>query len=482
MSDEKSTWKETDPRHRVKMMSDEDNAEINELWNTPRYKDKMVEMPDCYSWLDLHAKWEKKSDKTVLLIKGLGWQIFEKKNDKAIVVAEGYDFAELEELEAKPGQTLRKFYGYRIVVEIEGKWWSSRYSLLTESQTVNEQRSTHTPKPIQCHPFVHFMLKGVDGNVVTIDLDTPDPVNEVAVGFGLIETKPDYEQIAKDEKKQLEEKHKSRFTPKYLPLPTGFPALDKLLGGGIQSCRLTILAGATGIGKSSLLSQLVCNIPDAHYLVTKEQIVDVLDRIRKQGGQLEDPEGTLFDSDDLVNMWGRPVDQPTAPLIYDYLREKICPGGLLIIDGGEYIEHSSGKLTTHFAIEEGFKELSLYARQAEIAIVATLPINAPSPFDVPTVASVSPRKATEYASQVLCLFRDPAGYIVRLVKNSMGTPGDVMADFDRSTLRWDIKLSEKQIEEEATENSKEIIGDLFSKYGGKLPKSLFSKKGKKVNK
>ncbi len=46
-------------------------------------------------------------------------------------------------------------------------------------------------------------------------------------------------------------------------VPTGFPAIDRVLGGGLVPASVTLLAGEPGIGKSTLLLQLVANLSAA---------------------------------------------------------------------------------------------------------------------------------------------------------------------------------------------------------------------------
>ena len=46
-------------------------------------------------------------------------------------------------------------------------------------------------------------------------------------------------------------------------IPTGFPSVDRVLGGGLVPASVTLLAGEPGIGKSTLLLQLVANLSAA---------------------------------------------------------------------------------------------------------------------------------------------------------------------------------------------------------------------------
>ncbi len=46
-------------------------------------------------------------------------------------------------------------------------------------------------------------------------------------------------------------------------IPTGFPGIDRVLGGGIVPASVALLAGEPGIGKSTLLLQLVANLSAA---------------------------------------------------------------------------------------------------------------------------------------------------------------------------------------------------------------------------
>jgi DNA repair protein RadA/Sms len=46
-------------------------------------------------------------------------------------------------------------------------------------------------------------------------------------------------------------------------VPTGFPGIDRVLGGGLVPASVTLLAGEPGIGKSTLLLQIVANLSAA---------------------------------------------------------------------------------------------------------------------------------------------------------------------------------------------------------------------------
>ena len=56
-----------------------------------------------------------------------------------------------------------------------------------------------------------------------------------------------------------------------LPRPTGLPELDRVLGGGLVPGSVTLLGGEPGIGKSTLLLQLLAGWPDRTLYVSAEE-------------------------------------------------------------------------------------------------------------------------------------------------------------------------------------------------------------------
>jgi DNA repair protein RadA/Sms len=68
---------------------------------------------------------------------------------------------------------------------------------------------------------------------------------------------------------------------------TGFPGVDRVLGGGIVAGSVALLAGEPGIGKSTLLLQIVANLCDAGHpclLVSGEEShAQVAARARRLG-------------------------------------------------------------------------------------------------------------------------------------------------------------------------------------------------------
>src|SRR5581483_6429168 len=70
-------------------------------------------------------------------------------------------------------------------------------------------------------------------------------------------------------------------------IPTGFPGIDRVLGGGIVPASVALLAGEPGIGKSTLLLQLVASRAtrlgirgEAVSFVPGRELGDVLDAAR----------------------------------------------------------------------------------------------------------------------------------------------------------------------------------------------------------
>jgi DNA repair protein RadA/Sms len=71
-------------------------------------------------------------------------------------------------------------------------------------------------------------------------------------------------------------------------LPTGFSEFDRILGGGVVEGSLNLIGGEPGIGKSTLLLQILCSISknkdySSLYISGEESIEQIADRARRLG-------------------------------------------------------------------------------------------------------------------------------------------------------------------------------------------------------
>lgn len=77
------------------------------------------------------------------------------------------------------------------------------------------------------------------------------------------------------------------------PIPTGIGELDRVLGGGVVPGSVTLMGGEPGIGKSTLLLQLLANLPVRTLYVTAEESAQQV-RLRAERLDAVRPELWLF--------------------------------------------------------------------------------------------------------------------------------------------------------------------------------------------
>jgi DNA repair protein RadA/Sms len=119
-------------------------------------------------------------------------------------------------------------------------------------------------------------------------------------------------------------------------IPTGFSSVDRVLGGGLVSGSVVLLAGAPGIGKSTLLLQLASRLTAAGHpclLASGEearaQVASRAGRLGIDGGSL-----TFLPGRDLPEVLDGALDQRPSVLVVDSIHtirdpaSNALPGGV----------------------------------------------------------------------------------------------------------------------------------------------------------
>jgi DNA repair protein RadA/Sms len=103
---------------------------------------------------------------------------------------------------------------------------------------------------------------------------------------------------------------------------TGFPGIDRVLGGGLVPASVVLLAGEPGIGKSTLLLQLVANLSAAGLTClmasgeeSRDQVADRAARLGVEGGSVSFVSGR-----DLADVLETALDQRPSLLAVDSIQ------------------------------------------------------------------------------------------------------------------------------------------------------------------
>ena len=246
-------------------------------------------------------------------------------------------------------------------------------------------------------------------------------------------------------------------------IPTGFPALDKMLGGGFKPGKQIIVAARPSIGKSSFAEQLCLNVASkghgAAFLSQEmgcseltERAVANLGRIKLdnlQTGQLEEFEwGRLTDAMDSIK--DLPLyfdDQPSLTLFDIQSKARALKRKhdikLLVID---YIQLCSGSkdASRHHQIEELSRGLKSLSKQLDITIITLSQLNRevekrtsgrPVLSDLKESGSIE-----EDADVVMLLSRNQQNNQIiscEVPKNRQGKVGNLSMSFDGALQKWD---------------------------------------------
>lgn len=156
--------------------------------------------------------------------------------------------------------------------------------------------------------------------------------------------------------------------PEAAPLPTGIPALDDTLGGGLRPGRLYIVAGRPGIGKSTLLRawawQMACHGAPTAFVTLEVPGEDV--RARWQALHQDDPSAPLhvFDLAPL----------PVATLS-QALRSAAPPWRAVYLDYLQLLHPVNPREPRERQVADLSRTLKLLARERQVALVVACQIN-----------------------------------------------------------------------------------------------------------
>ena len=215
-------------------------------------------------------------------------------------------------------------------------------------------------------------------------------------------------------------------------ISSGFPALDRALGGGFRAGSLAILAGHTGSGRTALATQIALQAAQTPgsgpiLFLSFEMTAD------------ETAVRLIMQSTPLLDGYAPPLgfserDRPAAraaletlarlPLVLD---DWIAPSvaaveagiglmdrrpSLLVIDKLGLMS-SAASADNHRALQAGIvAELRAMARRLRIAVLLVTDVNRPKPGTTPTAPTLAdlPAATIEQEASVILLLHNPAYY------------------------------------------------------------------------
>ena len=154
-------------------------------------------------------------------------------------------------------------------------------------------------------------------------------------------------------------------------LPTGLPALDEMLGGGLHAGSFNVIASRPGMGKTSFAMQIAGNIAAAGksvYFCSLEMSKDGFNRIfRKQNGAIPMHETLYFD------------DHAKADVHYITGKTRsLAKCDAVFIDYLQLLVHDFDRAT----ITDCIRALKVFARSANIPVIVTSQL--PRPDTLPS--------------------------------------------------------------------------------------------------
>ena len=209
-------------------------------------------------------------------------------------------------------------------------------------------------------------------------------------------------------------------------IPSGFPSLDELLGGGLRRGDLVVLGGDTGSGKSALALAIALRVSEAGrstlFLTAEMDAERVLERALAIEGRarIDDLRRGLLDEEGRAGLGAAAVrlrnnalrvERPPAPGTVEVVRERIAEARdiqLVIIDALQALAPDGG--TRDEALAGAVQQLKTLAMDQHIAVVLTAHLPAldrgrrdqrPRLEDFATLGAVR-----QHADVVLGLFRE----------------------------------------------------------------------------
>ena len=246
-------------------------------------------------------------------------------------------------------------------------------------------------------------------------------------------------------------------------VPTGFPSLDRLLGGGLRPGDLTVLTGDTASGKSSLALAIALRAAQhehpAHFLSGEMTPARLLERALAIEGRVSVDQlrrGAL--DDDIRLSLGGPLRELTvrAPLLeplpatVEGLADAVRRAGetrLVVVDPIAAL--CPGRRARDEELATLVRELKQLALETHTAVLVTLPLGDVSgrPDPRPTLADTGALGAARHeADVVLALFREEMYAQARgiegatelhVLKNRNGGTGYVDLFFYATCMRFE---------------------------------------------
>jgi replicative DNA helicase len=255
-------------------------------------------------------------------------------------------------------------------------------------------------------------------------------------------------------------------------VPTGFPSIDRLLGGGLRRTDLAVLGGDVGSGKSALALGMALRTAQAGSDVVfisgemnEERLMEralaiegrvTVDELRVARVNAQERAGIGAAA---VRLRGLPLSiLSLAAESFDSLAARLDPpreADLLVIDYLQLVPPpaTAGRHTQDEELALTLRRLKALAvdRQTAVVVVAQLPAFTPQrPNPRPTLDDFGTLGAVkQHADQVLTIFREemyaPSGGVegateVAVVKNRNGPTGFVDLYFYRRWMRFEDML------------------------------------------
>ena len=255
-------------------------------------------------------------------------------------------------------------------------------------------------------------------------------------------------------------------------VPTGFPSIDRLLGGGLRRTDLVVLGGDVGSGKSALALGMALRSAQAGaevvFLSGEMNEERLMERALAIEGRVTVDELRVARVNDqeragigaaAVRLRGLPISiLPLAAEHFDALAARLDPpreADLLMIDYLQLVPPpaAADRNTQDEELALTLRRLKALAvdRQLAVVVVAQLPAFTPQrPNPRPTLDDFGTLGAVkQHADQVLTIFREemyaPSGGVegateVAVVKNRNGPTGFVDLYFYRRWMRFEDML------------------------------------------
>ena len=193
-----------------------------------------------------------------------------------------------------------------------------------------------------------------------------------------------------------------------LRFPTGFGEFDRVLGGGLVPGSVVLLGGDPGVGKSTLLQQVVARLPpelNACYATGEESLRQVAQRARRLG--LPNDQLRLLADTSLENILGQATEGGASVVVIDSIQTVVS----------DALGSAPGSVAQ---LRECVGRIVQFAKQNEVAVFLVGHVTKEG-------AIAGPRVVEHMVDTVLYFESDPASRftIVRAVKNRFGASSEM---------------------------------------------------------